>query len=520
MKPASIDRLRGSYIAASLIALALLAVALFLALQPRDAEGYSSRTFNLGYGKCDHRITFQGRTVNADGTTTWSYQLENLDHCDTKYWVLEMCNPKSGASVYDAFVSAWPNGYRTDKDGNYSTGIVGVKWTVDKGFKSGKFSLKLSQDFLIDSNVDLGIKVGKSSVVDGTIEGPKCKKPPSDTPTKTATKTDTPPKSTKTPTKTATATATKTATDTATKTVTSTATNTATRTATNTATVTRTPTATPTETLPEITPFGTPQTPVAEKGPRLQNLFLTSQGPNLQPSSCQASTDVATFAHNLTDPITTLDPKNGQLQQLGGFEFQVTFDGKMVCVNIEPGPATANMECTIFDKDSSSLENSASIHCLSKGKGNAPDTTTAQGRLLAFVHVRPQPDAYKFLIANQENGFVVPLINQNCQLADDQGHPIALRGCDDAYVTLRFLEGDVHADCVVDVLDQQQIAFRWGAQSGQLLYNDRLDVEPSSPLKGDGDIDSKDLQFVYGRHGSRCSDPHPPQPAVDPTLKE
>jgi hypothetical protein len=178
------------------------------------------------------------------------------------------------------------------------------------------------------------------------------------------------------------------------------------------------------------------------------------------------------------------------------------------------------MYCTVLDKDSGGPENSASIHCLSKGKNTPPpDTTTDAGRLLALVHVRPQPDIYKFLYANQDNGVVTPLINQNCQLADQQGHGIALRGCDDAYLTIRYLEGDVHADCIIDVLDQQQIAFRWGSTFGQLLYNVLYDLEPSAPIKGDGDIDTKDLQIVYGRHSSSCANPHPPQPPRDPTQK-
>ena len=67
----------------------------------------------------------------------------------------------------------------------------------------------------------------------------------------------------------------------------------------------------------------------------------------------------------------------------------------------------------------------------------------------------------------------------------------------------------VEASGVVDVLDSQQLAFRWGARLGNLLYNSRMDLEPSQPTKGDGDIDAKDLQFVYGRHGSTCKDPHP-----------
>jgi hypothetical protein len=37
-------------------------------------------------------------------------------------------------------------------------------------------------------------------------------------------------------------------------------------------------------------------------------------------------------------------------------------------------------------------------------------------------------------------------------------------------------------------------------------------------VKGDGDIDINDLQFIFGRQGSSCTRPHPPQPPVNPTV--
>ena len=85
-----------------------------------------------------------------------------------------------------------------------------------------------------------------------------------------------------------------------------------------------------------------------------------------------------------------------------------------------------------------------------------------------------------------------------------QGHPIPIFSCEDAAITVRYLEGDVEPDCQVDAIDQQNIAFRWGARTGSLLYNSRFDLEPSGTVKGDGDVDIKDLQFVFGRHGSNC----------------
>ncbi len=80
----------------------------------------------------------------------------------------------------------------------------------------------------------------------------------------------------------------------------------------------------------------------------------------------------------------------------------------------------------------------------------------------------------------------------------------------------RVRRGIAGPDCVVDVFDTQQIAFRWGAAKGSLLYQAWSDLEPSGQVKGDGDIDIKDLQFVYGRFGSTCAAPHPAQQPVNP----
>lgn len=49
-----------------------------------------------------------------------------------------------------------------------------------------------------------------------------------------------------------------------------------------------------------------------------------------------------------------------------------------------------------------------------------------------------------------------------------------------------------------------------------LLYTPFMDLEPSGQVKGDGDIDVKDLRFVFGRLGSTCASPWPPQLPVNP----
>jgi hypothetical protein len=235
------------------------------------------------------------------------------------------------------------------------------------------------------------------------------------------------------------------------------------------------------------------------------------------------------------------DPKGVHDQAfLGAFEFEVRFDPKLVCINLEPGNVVKElgMICFIDDKDTSQLEGIARMGCVVKGKNKSePSGFKGKGPELARVWVKPQPELYSQIRANQDNGIVVQLLDQDCELADEQGHPIPISSCEDAAVTVRYLEGDVEPDCFVDALDQQAIAFRWGAQKGSVLYNERYDLEPSGAVKGDGDIDIKDLQFVFGRHGSSCGRgiqgdinsplkalptepgaPHPRQAPVNPLL--
>jgi hypothetical protein len=143
------------------------------------------------------------------------------------------------------------------------------------------------------------------------------------------------------------------------------------------------------------------------------------------------------------------------------------------------------------------------------------DTSTPQGRVLATIEVRPQPELYSQAKPNQDNGQAVQISNEGCKLTDLQGHAIAIASCDDAAVTVRYLEGDVEPDCQVNALDTQAIAFRRGADKGSLIYNDRFNLEPSG-TQADQDIDISDLQFVYGRFGSTCGAAHPPQDPVNP----
>jgi hypothetical protein len=284
------------------------------------------------------------------------------------------------------------------------------------------------------------------------------------------------------------------------------------------------PTDTPTPIPPTATPTDTPSAPGIIKAPALQNIFLTAQGTKIPPASCLGGTDGAVFTQSLSTSVTGTD-KHGDPRDLGGFSFQVNYDETKVCVQIVPGQlasawVSGGGSCIIFDSATKpSLQGNATIACNQLGKddvslGIGGDTTT-----LASIIVQPMPDEYSVMKPNNSNGNVVQIINKACKLTDQQGDPIPpVAGgltCTDADVTIRYLEGDVVPDCVIDTLDTQAVAFRWGSQKGTLLFNDFFNNEPSKP-QSDDDIDINDLQFVYGRFNSSCSGTQqPPQPPVN-----
>ncbi len=111
----------------------------------------------------------------------------------------------------------------------------------------------------------------------------------------------------------------------------------------------------------------------------------------------------------------------------------------------------------------------------------------------------------------KDNAVVTKIIDENCELSDIFGVPIPMNpdpalACSDVALTVRMLEGDLNLDCVVDVEDDQAIAYRYGSFFGLLLYNQWYDLEPKF---ADFDIDIKDLQFVFGRNYSTCQNPIP-----------
>ena len=254
------------------------------------------------------------------------------------------------------------------------------------------------------------------------------------------------------------------------------------------------------------------------KTPSIANLFLTAQSAKLDPETCGDGTDVATFSHAIGSAPTSADPKDSsETQEVGAFSLSVQYDPTRVCVSISPGAYVSNnpnMACFPVSGEEGHLN----FGCFTDTKpAEAMDASDLE---LAVIEVRPQPGLYSIINADQDNGVVVQIRNEECNLADLQGHSIVKTlgtpTCPDAELTIRWLEGDVNGDCKVDGADAQILSFRWGIDDGSLLYSDRFNLV--GKLRA---IDIKDVQFVFGRQNSACSPEsaqHPPQPPVNSKL--
>jgi uncharacterized repeat protein (TIGR01451 family) len=279
------------------------------------------------------------------------------------------------------------------------------------------------------------------------------------------------------------------------------------------------------------------------KVPDLANLWLCKnvdpEDPNCDPANGEGSLVIDEDVTSISDP-----------DGVGAFEFVVRWDHKVFDIDVaatdwltapDPtsGEPTRLVNCAITLID----ENAVHFACVSKDPdwetdpGTPPTGALASGTI-AVLSVTPAVDVWDILTPGQQNGITRTIIDDNCELADINGDPLSsgatdpdtgrelplpgilpggeVEVCTNATVTVRILEGDLNLDCVVNVLDDQAIAYRYGASFGMLLYTPWYDLEPA--LK-DRDIDIKDVQKVFGRNGSTCDAPYPDQdpiPPVDP----
>jgi hypothetical protein len=276
-------------------------------------------------------------------------------------------------------------------------------------------------------------------------------------------------------------------------------TNTPTNTPTDTPTATNTPTATATSADPEVF-----------KVPANDNLFL-----------CTDTDGVGPICSGYNEGKLVIEERANIPEPIGAWEIQIKFDHKVFNVSIDPNEAlftaagrTPNCSMSVV------TENWVLFGCVSTDDpGGLPaDQSGPSGpnQLLATITLTPNEDLKFRLHPGNDNGVVRMILDENCELADPLGHPVInsvngglAKKCDDASVTVRILEGDLNLDCEVDGVDAQMIAGRYGTFFGNIYYDPWFDLEPA--LK-DFDIDIKDLQKVFGRDGSTCAMPIPPQP--------
>jgi hypothetical protein len=253
--------------------------------------------------------------------------------------------------------------------------------------------------------------------------------------------------------------------------------------------------------------------------PAQANLWLMRH-PNCGPDNLLPPCDPNTGMGNLLiqEKASAIANGHGDPGGLGAYEKQIKFDHKLFNLVVTDsgflGSTGRSVNCTMTIV----TENWIMFGCVSTGDVDGP---TATGPVtLTNILVKPQPDLFLRLHPTKDSGVVSTIIDENCEWSDILGNPMAgtVNGglvpvCTNATITVRMLEGDLNNDCNVDVLDEQGIAFRYGASLGLQLYNPYYDLQPQT---ADNDIDVKDLQFVFGREGSTCSVPIPDQPPSPP----
>jgi hypothetical protein len=261
------------------------------------------------------------------------------------------------------------------------------------------------------------------------------------------------------------------------------------------------------------------------------NLWLCVTGPCAGPG--EGNLIVFEYASN----ILTGDQNGDTVADgLGAYEFSVEYDNFVIqsvnpsdvvfaplgSVNPYPGGADGVLDGEGAARGPANcsfsliFENVVHFGCVTSGQTPGPTGNMD----LARLNLIPHPDLTNDIFPGNDNGVVTVLKDNGCETVDIFGHPTtgSVNGgltpvCGDLAVTVRILEGDLNLDCVVDVQDQQLIAFRYGAFFGSLLYSQWYDLEPNLH---DLDIDIKDIQKVFGRDGSTCQNPIGPQPPMGP----
>jgi hypothetical protein len=285
----------------------------------------------------------------------------------------------------------------------------------------------------------------------------------------------------------------------------------------------------------ENTDFGNfDRTMLVNKDPATQQVFLCENGTN-GVNGC--TTDGVNGTVQFDEVFTNqLDP-NG----LGAYEFTLHYDNLIFSSPVITdsgvlGSTGRPVTCTM----SILLETQVHWGCASTGL-TPPGPIWAGPKTMAHV-VLPMKDTTRGgLYPHKENGIVSRFDDTGTEPANVCGQPLndgtgfvlpgqttecqgvlllgvlpgGLLPDSHSFITIRRLEGDLDKNCVVDINDMQAEATRYGFGLGSLLYDVWYDLEPHT-TGADGDIDIKDIQFVFGRFGSRCDAPIPPQTPQTP----
>jgi hypothetical protein len=107
------------------------------------------------------KVTFDGYKPNADGTSTWTYRVEEVGGGqDLSNWVLGTNCRVLSSNIKGELVHPDPN-----------AGITGIKWNTGAGFSSGTFTITVSGASA--GNVSYATKA--PGVVGSTLTGPICR---------------------------------------------------------------------------------------------------------------------------------------------------------------------------------------------------------------------------------------------------------------------------------------------------------------------------------------------------------